>query len=201
MNIVFVRHGEAVDNVNGLLSSSDARRSVLTDRGRQQVLDSVQNIDNVDRIYTSPLIRTLQTANILLDNIPSTDLVIDQRIREIDWGDHDGKANDLAMDAIRRKQVAGDYFVRFGRSGENKFDIESRLCDFLSGLEKDNPSDSIVAVVSHGTVISFMKRILCLDTKHHKMGETQRFEDIDFSKLREHKERLEQISSGVGSKI
>ena len=63
MNIIFMRHGEAVDNVRGVLSCKEIRCSVLTEAGFRQVAKSVSKLSReIDKIYSSPLIRTLQTA-------------------------------------------------------------------------------------------------------------------------------------------
>ena len=65
-----------------------------------------------------------------------------------------------------------------------------RLCEFLDDVRKRNFKNNTIAIVSHGTVISFMKRILGLQSSHLKMGEFEEFSDIDFSKLDEHKDKL-----------
>ncbi|MDO4871039.1 MAG: phosphoglycerate mutase family protein [Candidatus Saccharibacteria bacterium] len=91
MNIIFMRHGEAEDNVSELLSSNLLRCSTLTQNGKQQVIDSANLLEQVDKIYVSPLIRTLQTAKIVAENQKNKiDIIIDDRIREINWGKYDG---------------------------------------------------------------------------------------------------------------
>lgn len=182
MNIIFMRHGEAIDNVKEVLSSNVARCSTLTDRGLMQVTESVSMLENVDKIYSSPLIRTLQTAREVANKF-SLEVNIDDRIREIDWGVFDGEKNNEFVDEVRERQSGGDYFVRFGKYGENKFDIESRLCDFLYSVRRDNFQNNTVVIVSHGTVISFMKRIMGLKSSHAKKGKFEEFINVDFSKL------------------
>ena len=41
-----------------------------------------------DKIYSSPLIRTLQTAKEIM-KVSNAEVIIDNRIREIDWGEYD----------------------------------------------------------------------------------------------------------------
>lgn len=192
MNIIFMRHGEAIDNVKEVLSSNVARCSTLTDRGLMQVTESVSMLENVDKIYSSPLIRTLQTAREVANKF-SLEVNIDDRIREIDWGVFDGEKNNEFVDEVRERQSGGDYFVRFGKYGENKFDIESRLCDFLDSVRRENFQNSTVVIVSHGTVISFMKRILGLKSSHAKKGKFEEFVDVDFSKLDDYKVILDNV--------
>ena len=70
MNIIFMRHGEAVDNVRGVLSCKEIRCSVLTEAGFRQVAKSVSKLPReIDKIYSSPLIRTLQF-NLFPRNLP-----------------------------------------------------------------------------------------------------------------------------------
>ena len=122
--------------------------------------------------------------------VSGAEVIIDNRIREIDWGEYDGKPNNPELDAVRARQAAGDFFVRFGQYGDNKYSLELRLCEFLDDVRKYNFKNNTIAIVSHGTVISFMKRILGLQSSHLKTGEFEVFNDIDFSKLDEHKDKL-----------
>ena len=87
MNIIFMRHGEAVDNVRGVLSCKEIRCSVLTEAGFHQVAKSVSKLPReINKIYSSPLIRTLQTAKEIM-KVSDAEVIIDNRIREIDWGE------------------------------------------------------------------------------------------------------------------
>lgn len=140
-------------------------------------------------IYSSPLIRTLQTAKEIM-KVSGAEVIIDNRIREIDWGEYDGKPNNPELDAVRARQAAGDFFVRFGQYGDNKYSLELRLCEFLDDVRKYNFKNNTITIVSHGTVISFMKRILGLQKSHLKMGEFEVFNDVDFFKLDEYKDKL-----------
>ena len=118
------------------------------------------------------------------------EVIIDNRIREVDWGEYDGKPNNPELDAVRARQAAGDFFVRFGQYGDNKYSLELRLCEFLDDVRKYNFKNNTIAIVSHGAVISFMKRILRLQSSHLKTGGFEEFSDIDFCKLDEHKDKL-----------
>ena len=99
------------------------------------------------------------------------------------------------LDAVRTRQAAGDFFVRFGQYGDNKYSLELRLCEFLDDVRKRNFKNNTIAIVSHGTVISFMKRILELQPSHLKKGGFEEFSDIDFSKLDEHKDKLAAVKN------
>ena len=132
MNLIFMRHGEATDNVRGLISDKDIYWSVLTDEGIKTVMESVNLLpNNIDAMYVSPFPRTIQTAYYVLKKYPHVNVYIDNRIREIFYGKYSHKKNNSELDETRKKQIAGDYFIRFGEYGDNKFDIENRLTKFL----------------------------------------------------------------------
>lgn len=194
MNLIFMRHGEATGNANGIIADTELVWSVLTREGELVARETAQNLPkNISKIYVSPFPRTIQTASIVKEQLPNVEAKIDNRIREIYHGVYSGGKNNEDLDHTREMQAAGDYFVRFGRIGENKFEIERRLCSFLKDVCKSNPSDSTILVVSHGSVTSFMKRILGLKSPHLKTGKAEVFEDVDFSKVFEHIKLLEEI--------
>ena len=64
MNLIFLRHGEATDNVKELLSDKEIYWSILTKEGKKQVIDSVNSLQkDIDVMYVSPLPRTIETAH------------------------------------------------------------------------------------------------------------------------------------------
>lgn len=110
MNLIFMRHGEAMDNTREILSSQEIQCSILTENGRKKVIELVKLLPKIDKIYASPLIRTLQTAKEVVDN-QNLNVEIDNRIREINWGKFNGKENSTELDEVREKQVAGDFLL------------------------------------------------------------------------------------------
>ena len=110
MNLIFMRHGEALDNMHEILSSQEIQCSMLTENGKKQVIESIKSLPKIDKIYASPLARTLQTAKEVADN-RNLNVEIDNRIREINWGKFNGKENSAELDEVREKQVAGDFLL------------------------------------------------------------------------------------------
>lgn len=196
MNLIFLRHGEATDNVKELISDREIYWSVLTEQGKQSVQDSIKNLPNeINKIYVSPFPRTIETAHYVYEKYPLADVVIDNRIREIYYGKYSHQKNNEELDEVRKKQIAGDYFIRFGKFGENKLDIETRLCDFLNDLNKNNEINSTIVIVSHGSVISYMKRILNIKSFHIQKGQVEIFYNVNFNPLFEHIKVLENVKS------
>ena len=139
VNIIFFFFWEATDNVKELISDKEIYWSILTEDGKKTVLESIKTLPSkIDKIYVSPFPRTMQTAHMVLEKYSKVETVIEQRLHEITYGKYSGQKNNDELDKTRLKQIDGDYFVRFGQYGENKFDIESRLCEFLQDVYKNN---------------------------------------------------------------
>ena len=196
MNLIFMRHGEATDNVKSLISDKEIYWSVLTEEGIKTVKETVNLLPaNINTMYVSPFPRTVQTANYVFEKYPNITVQIDNRIREIFYGKYSHTKNNSELDEIRRKQIAGDYFTRFGDFGENKYDIEKRLTEFLLDVYNNNNEDDTILIVSHGSITSYMKRILNVKSEHLEKGKIDIFNNVDFSKLFEHIEKLNKISN------
>ena len=189
MNIIFMRHGEATDNVKEIISDKEIYWSVL---------ESIEALPKkIDKVYVSPFPRTIETAHFVFEKYPKSDFIIEKRLHEINNGKYSGEKNNEDLDRTRQRQIAGDYFVRFGQYGENKYDIELRLCEFLLDVYKDNFNDNTVMFVSHGSITSYMKRILKIKTPHIKTGKIEEFIDVDFTPLFKHIKMLKNNESGA----
>ncbi len=184
MNLIFMRHGEADNNVQEIISDREIYFSTLTDHGIEMVLETIKSLpEKINKMYVSPFPRTVETAHYVYEKYPNLDVVIDDRLREIYYGKYSGQKNNDDLDQIRLKQIGGDYFVRFGEYGENKYDIEFRLSNFLFDVWKTNFKNDTILIVSHGSIISYMKRLLCIQSPHIKTGEIETFVDVDFKPL------------------
>ena len=192
MNLIFMRHGEASDNVKELISDKEIYWSILTDKGVDTVKESIMYLpSDIDVAYVSPLPRTIQTAHYVYEKYSSISFLIDDRIREIQYGKYSHSKNNEELDEVRRKQIAGDYFIRFGDYGENKFDIEMRLSKFL--IDISNTDYKNVLIISHGSVISYMKRLLNIKSSHIQKGKVEIFNDVKFDYLLDYFKYLNEI--------
>lgn len=196
MNIIFLRHGEATDNVREIISDREIYFSILTEEGIKTVKESIKGLPNkIDKIYVSPFPRTIQTANLVYEKYPKCEVIIENRLHEINHGKYSGEKNNEDLDNVRKLQIAGDYFSRLGQYGENKYDIEERLSNFLLDVYKNNMIDSTVLIVSHGSVTSYMKRLLNIKSPHIKTGKMEEFDNVDFSYLFKYIKELKRIKN------
>lgn len=161
MKIIVVRHGESEANSRSLLSSKVSDPYGLTEVGKEQVNVSAKNItEQISSTYVSPLLRTQQTADILAQYISLGNRTTSEAIKEIDYGKFSGKKNNPELDKVRDRQVKGDYQIRFGDTGENKYEIEKRIVTFLVDQVSSSMGHDTILVVSHGSVSGWIERII-----------------------------------------
>ena len=160
MKIYLIRHGESLANL-GLVSAdfSMDNQNSLSQKGENQIraiIPAFQNC-NIVRIFSSPMKRAIDSAKILqsgLVNKPK--IIIDNHLKEIDYGIFTDDRNNPEMQNIAKKQIAGDQEIRFG-GGENMCEILGRFLDFLVDTYKKNQNGEIV-IFSHGRLISIVSK-------------------------------------------
>ena len=87
--LYIIRHGQTeLNSKHALQGRSD---HPLNEAGIQQARDAAQSLRSLglrfDRVYSSPLIRAVQTAEIVAPNIEP---VVDERLIEMDYGPYEG---------------------------------------------------------------------------------------------------------------
>lgn len=143
-----VRHGESVWNAAGLITGwSDV---ALTTRGEEQARAARALLASVpfDSVWSSDLIRAVHTARLALG-----EPVLDARLRELNFGELDGKPWS-AVEAIVGRQ-AGDIDTFGAPGGESLKELTARVRSFLEGLEPGHH-----AVFCHGGVVRSMLSLL-----------------------------------------
>ncbi len=108
----------------------------------------------VDKVYSSPMLRCKQTANILY---PNKEAVLIENLREIDFGEFEGKtANELEALPSYADWAAGRISAAPG--GEDNTDFAKRICLGLNEIVRDMMSSSAehAAVIMHGGAIMML---------------------------------------------
>lgn len=150
MKVYFVRHGQSEGNISGR-HCSWAQVS-LTERGKLDAAMAGRLLKGIpfDKVYTSDLIRTIQTKEIALPDLQHEALPV---LREIWVGDLLGrKISDCIEEygqAYLDNRRRTDYSA-YG--GESREDLHRRIREFLAMLEQQNYEN--VAVFSHAGYIS-----------------------------------------------
>lgn len=153
MKITLVRHGETVYNQLGKMQG---RSNIpLTDEGRRQCKRLKESIkDNkYDMCFSSPLIRTMETAMILVgDKVLITP---DDRLIERGIGELEGKFRE---EYDYKKYW--DYKLNCGDKDVEKIqDLFKRCEDFINYLKKNHNGKNIL-IVTHGATFRSLHHIL-----------------------------------------
>lgn len=160
MKIYLIRHGESLANL-GLASAdfSMDNQNDLSEKGKNQIqkIIPVFHDHNIVRIFSSPMKRAVKSAKILQSGLTyAPKIMIDNRLKEIDYGIFTDDRDNPEMQNIAVKQIAGDQEIRFG-GGENMREILERFLDFLVDIYKENQNDEII-VFSHGRLLSIVSK-------------------------------------------
>lgn len=154
MRLYFVRHGESEANIQHEMSNRGWKHG-LTAKGREQAAALAHNLRtlNVRKIFTSPLMRAVQTAEILADGL-GLEVEITDALREFDCGIAEGHADEEHWAMWR--WVMDEWLVR-GRGdaripeGESLTDIHARFFPLITQLVAEEQSDDeALILIGHG---------------------------------------------------
>lgn len=149
--LIIIRHGEAANNVmkvyNSNPSSSSYKSADLTEEGKKTIKQLANDLlargfnnDNIVALISSPLPRTLQTSEILIQSglVSKDKLLIDNRIIEMQAGELEGKP----IFPYWKKAYVKEYDT------ESEEHIKDRVQDFYNYLLKTYPKGHII-IVTH----------------------------------------------------
>jgi broad specificity phosphatase PhoE len=142
----FIRHGESEGNAAGRFTGQTD--SPLTERGRRQAQAIADELASVkfDRIVSSDLSRTRDTAEAIA-NRQGLRVEVFPELREIDVGDRTGKPFDEARGL---PNWSDDGFVAWP-GGETLDKVVTRVLGAIERLTRESPGKTIL-VVGHGGV-------------------------------------------------
>ncbi|HEY6740085.1 MAG TPA: histidine phosphatase family protein [Actinopolymorphaceae bacterium] len=134
VRILYVRGGESEAEIRRELSFRAADGG-LTEHGRAQAeqvaraLAALPGFDFHAEIMSSPAKRSMETASVLASHLGLT-VVADERLRNIDVGELDGRSDEEAWrtytEIVERRWAAGEWSRRFP-AGENLRNLSQRL--------------------------------------------------------------------------
>ena len=141
-------YGQHMDN-GGVVSSFDHDSYHLTEEGKAEVAKSAHMLheNKITKIFCSPLIRTKETAKIVAEHlkIDPNEIIIDNRLREYDFGELDGHPFQEYVDY--RDKNLDSYEKEIG--GTSMLEVKKRFGDFLYDIESEYQNENIL-IVTHG---------------------------------------------------
>lgn len=137
--IIYFVHGTTTDNAEKLCSGW--KEAMLNELGKEQAKNlgnvSRERKDNFDIIFTSDLKRAIESSNIAF---PDINKITDNRLRECNYGELDGKHKSLVM---YEEHIDNPF-----PSGESLKDVENRMREFIEYL-KENHKGKTIGIVAH----------------------------------------------------
>jgi probable phosphoglycerate mutase len=154
MRIFFVRHGESEANILKTFSNRGWKHP-LTQLGQNQARALAAQLQGrgVAAIYTSPLRRAVESAQILAERL-GVPCQIEPALIEYDVGIYEGRSDEegwRSYAAIERQWAHGQLDARLPE-GESSMDIQNRFVPFIRRLIGlfGNRQDATVVLIGHG---------------------------------------------------
>jgi len=142
-----LRHGEAISNKENFMSSyPEKTRNPLTENGKKQIQKTIPELKkkNINLIFSSDLLRTRQTAEIVAENL-KLDINFDKRLRECNTGIFNSK---LIKEWEGYFKNQDEKFKKRPPQGENREDIKKRVLDFIKNIDQKYKNKNIL-IISH----------------------------------------------------
>ena len=175
LTFVVMRHGQSDHNVAGVFNSNpnhpDYFISHLTDMGKAQIKDNAVKLiqmgidnDSIQQIFVSPLPRTKETAQVLINNgvVSADKMIVDSRIIEVQIGDWEGKHWSNFPEDSWDNPTAEEY------GGENEEQVYNRIASLYQEIIRTY-TNGVIIIVTHGSPALQMLKVLT--EKGERIGE------------------------------
>lgn len=152
--IYLTRHGQTLWNIERRLQGRG--NSPLTEDGierAKELRDRIKNI-NIDIIYSSPIERALNTANIIKGN-KNIEVITDDGLMEMCFGDYEGRITDEVMKENPDWDIS---LIMKGNTelvapnGESLAEVRDRVAKAMNRIIEENRGKDIL-VVAHGITL------------------------------------------------
>jgi broad specificity phosphatase PhoE len=167
MKLYFVRHAENQANIDRILSYKIVDLS-LTPLGIQQANSVAAWLSDkgIAKIYSSPMKRTMETAEIIAQRLRVPEIIALEELREINVGVLDGKRDGAAWeahDSIIRRWASGESDLTF-EGGESLVGLRERTKRAVDLVLTENAhlrDDDGTALVCHSGILNYGLSWLC----------------------------------------
>ena len=162
--IIFLRHGQAENNTKKILAGRSPGVN-LTEAGIQQAKQAGKMLEslNISAIYSSPIDRALQTAEIVGKHC-DLEISIDDRLIELDMG----KFTKMPYDEIFAKH--GNVFLKFYEGSEEVSEngvetftkVQKRVFDMVDFVINKHNNENVVLVTHMDPIKAMIGKVLKL---------------------------------------
>ncbi len=171
LTIYLLRHGQTAYNADG--NKYCGRTDVtLTEIGIQQAekMHVLLKERKFDAIFSSPLVRALQTAKIATGR--PENVQVDGRLMEIDFGEWEGRRPEEFQQTDPQSWnnwLEDPFDNRAGRTGESGAEVLERLNSFYNELLAKYDGKTVLVVGHNGINRFFMSSRLGMPLKNYRM--------------------------------
>ena len=155
-HICVSRHGETDWNIAGILQGwTDV---LLNELGRQQAheLAAAVSCCRISRVYSSPLRRALETAEIICGKLQIAPPICHEGLKERNFGVSQGVAKADLDPALLEQIVKRNPACHFDQ-GETMEGFARRVLDAVASIAKDHPGERVL-VITHGWAMDVITR-------------------------------------------
>jgi probable phosphoglycerate mutase len=161
--LLCIRHGETDHNAAGQICTHTAGAS-LSELGREQTARLAERlrVRRVAVIYTSPLPRAAQTAEILARTL-EVPVLHCKGLTEISAGELDGRSDEEAYEILNTAldgRSRGSLDLRIGKLGDTGHDVVQRCGAAIECIAAEYPGQT-VAAVTHGGLLQIAIPWVC----------------------------------------
>lgn len=165
-----MRHAQALSNVRALCSNWPEKfKNPLTILGREIVRESAEkfkkNLDlegqSIDLIFTSPLLRTKETAGII-GKMLGIKPKIDKRLREINFGIFNSRSLESMWKHFKTEE---ERIAKRPPKGETYSEVLDRMMSFLKDTDKKYKERNILIVSHDGPLTLLQAKVMGFSLK------------------------------------
>lgn len=147
MKIYSTRHGQTAYNKQEIiLGTTDIDLDETGEKQAQELAEKIKELGSIDLMIVSPMKRAMKTARAVAEKC-GIDMVIDERLREWDYGEYEGKSR--FTEGFAENKI--NFGVRMGKSGESLLQLSHRVYTALDDIIS-RYRDKNVLIVSHGGI-------------------------------------------------
>ncbi len=146
MKLILARHGETVENAEGVLQGH--LHGKLSERGLAHAKELAEKISSnlPDKIYSSDLARAKDTTKIVVEKYPDIPVEFTEQLRERDIGEFTGKTKkELGKENEKFLVTSLDT-----KDGEAIQDFFNRAKSFVDSLQIKHADETILIIAHNG---------------------------------------------------